>query len=213
MSLAHRSVPGVAPDVLERLIRRYWGEVLYTDDALAALLEVADRRERPTLVIVTADHGEGLGQHEWLEHAVHLYDEQLHVPLIVHGPGRVRPGRRVATPVALADVAPTLLELLGIASDAPADGRSLAAVARGGPEPAPRPLFGVRRLVSEAGRLGPRRRARRCATPRWKYIWDSEAAHELYDLAADPGELRNVLGRARATSRPSCAACSSDTSR
>jgi arylsulfatase A-like enzyme len=191
VSLAHRSVPGVTPDVLARLIRRYWGEVLYTDDALAALLEVTSRRERPTLVIVTADHGEGLGQHEWLEHAVHLYEEQLHVPLIVRGPG-VSAGRRVATPVALADVAPTLLELLGVASGAPADGRSLAAVVRGGPEPAPRPLFGVRRLVSEevAWDRGVELSVR---DQRWKYVWDSEAEHELYDLAADPGELRNVL--------------------
>jgi arylsulfatase A-like enzyme len=190
-SLVDRSVPGIEPDVLARLIRRYWGEVLYTDDALAALLDVAGRRERPTLVVVTADHGEGLGQHEWLEHAVHLYEEQLHVPLILHGAAGLAAGRRVATPVALADVAPTLLELLDVANADPLDGRSLAAVARGGPEPEARPLFGVRRLVSEdvAWDRGVELSVR---DARWKYIWDSEAAAELYDLEGDPGELRDL---------------------
>jgi arylsulfatase A-like enzyme len=190
-SLVNRRVPGIEPDVLARLIRRYWGEVLYTDDALAALLDVASRRERPTLVVVTADHGEGLGQHEWLEHAVHLYEEQLHVPLILHGLPGLAAGRRVATPVALADVAPTLLELLGVPNGDAIDGRSLAAAARGGPEPEARPLFGVRRLVSEdvAWDRGVELSVR---DERWKYIWDSEAAAELYDLSTDPGELRDV---------------------
>lgn len=193
ISLDGREIPNVPSSKLEQLIRRYHAEVLYTDDALAALLDAASRRSsRPTIVAITADHGEGLGQHQWLEHAVHLYEEQLHVPLVLHAPGLLPAGRRVATPVALADVAPTLLELADVAPATAVDGRSLAASARGGAEPEPRPIFGVRRLVSEEAGWdrGVKLSVRRGP---WKYIWASEQPHELYDLAADPGERSNVL--------------------
>lgn len=189
-----RHVPGVSPEQLEKLVRQYHGEVLYTDDALAALVDAATRKsKRPTLVVVTSDHGEGLGQHDCLEHAVHLYEEQVRIPLIVHGLGDLAAGRRVATPVALADVAPTVLELAGLPGLPAPDGRSLASAARGGAEPEPRPVFGVRRLVSEQVKWdrGVKLSVRRGT---WKYIWASERPHELYDLAADPAESRNALG-------------------
>ena len=191
--LEGRKVAGVAPAQLERLVQRYHGEVLYVDDALAALLDAVARRTGDSaLVVVTADHGEGLGQHGWVEHAVHLYDEQIRVPLLVRWPGQVPKGRRVATPVELADVAPTVLELAGIESDAPRDGRSLADAIRGGPEPPEHPIFGIRRLVEDKTgwdqgvKLSVRNQG-------WKYIFASESPNELYDLAADPGEQSNVI--------------------
>lgn len=191
--LEGRSAKGIGPDKLETLIRRYLGEVLYTDDALAALLDVVDRPgARPTLVVVTADHGEGLGQHHWMEHALHLYEEQLHVPLLLRWPGEIPEGRRVATPVALADVAPTVLALAGLPLPADLDGRSLAEVVRGGAEPAERPIFAVRRLVSESAGFGTgvKLSVREGA---WKYIWNGDLPHELYDLEADPHERRNLI--------------------
>ena len=188
-----RGVPGVSPARLERLVQRYHGEVLYVDDALAALLDaVARRTDDSALVVLTADHGEGLGQHAWIEHAVHLYDEQIQVPLLVRWPGEVPEGRRIATPVELADVAPTVLELAGIESDAPRDGRSLAATIRGGAEPAAHPIFGIRRLVEEktGWDQGVKLSVR---SDDWKYIFASESQSELYDLDADPGEQNDVL--------------------
>ncbi len=158
--LEGRAVAGLAPAQLERLVQLYHGEVLYVDDALAALLDAVARRSHDeALVVLTADHGEGLGQHGWLEHATQLYDEQIRVPLLVRWPGRVPAGRRIATPVELADVAPTLLELAGVASPAPCDGRSLAAAIRDGAE---LPLATDLRNPQPAGRghrLGPRREA------------------------------------------------------
>lgn len=188
-----REMPSVGPVQLEQLIRRYHGEVLYIDDSLAALLDAATRRgKRPTIVAVTADHGEGLGQHRWVEHAVHLYEEQVRVPLVLRAPG-VPAGRRIATPVALADVAPTLLELAGLPVPAPIDGRSLAPAALGKQELDARPIFGVRRLVSEEAGWdrGVKLSVR---NGRWKYIWASDQPHELYDLDADPHERSDVLG-------------------
>jgi arylsulfatase A-like enzyme len=189
-----RSVEGVAPEKLEHLVRQYHGEVLYVDDALAALLDAVERRTQDkALVVLTADHGEALGQHRWLEHATNLYDEQIHVPLLVRWPGEVPAGRRIATPVGLVDVAPTVLALAGIESLATRDGRSLAAAIRGDAEPSPRPIFGIRRLVDESTGWG-RGVKLSVRTDRWKYIFSSDAPHELFDLEADPGEQQNVLG-------------------
>lgn len=195
VALDGRSAKGIGPDKIERLIRRYLGEVLYTDDALAALLDVVDRPgARPTLVVVTADHGEGLGQHHWMEHALHLYEEQLHVPLLLRWPGEIPAGRRIATPVALADVAPTILALAGLPLPANMDGRSLAEAVRGGAEPAARPIFAMRRLVSETAGLGTGvKLSVREGT--WKYIWNGDRPQELYDLAADPNERQNVIAQ------------------
>ena len=188
-----RSVEGVAPRKLEQLVQRYHGEVLYVDDALAALLDAVERRTHDkALVVLTADHGEGLGQHGWLEHATNLYDEQIHVPLLVRWPGEVPAGRRIATPVGLVDVAPTVLALAGIESTAPRDGRSLAAAIRGDAELPPRPLFGIRRLIDETTGWGHGVKLS-VRNDRWKYIFSSDAPHELFDLEADPGEQHNVI--------------------
>ena len=193
-TLEGRDVKGLSPTQLEKLVRQYHGEVLYVDDSLAALLDAVDRRTGDTaLVVVTADHGEGLGQHRWLEHATNLYDEQIHVPLMVRWPGEVPAGRRIATPVGLIDVAPTVLELAGIESTAPRDGRSLAASIRGSVEPPPRPTLGVRRLVDDPPGWGPGVKLP-VRDDRWKYVFSSDEPHELYDLAADPGEQHNVAG-------------------
>jgi arylsulfatase A-like enzyme len=200
LPLDGRRVRGVKHDRLALLVHRYHGEVLYADESLAALLEAvaARSRGRSVLTVVTSDHGEGLGQHGWLEHAVHLYDEQVRVPLLIHWPGRVPAGRVVHAPVGLLDVAPTLLELAGLAPLVEADGRSLAGAARGDGEPPARPLFGLRHLVTERSGWG-RGVKSSVRTARWKYIRGGEEPDELYDLAADPAERRNLRAAEPAT--------------
>ena len=138
-----------------------------------------------TLVVVTADHGESLGEHGETTHGLFAYNATLAVPLIVNGPG-LAPGE-VDEPVAHADLMPTILDLLGSPIPDSLDGRSLvrapardrsiyfealdASLTRGWA-----PLVGV----IQNG---------------WKFIDLPDA--ELYDLTADPGELRN-----RASSDP-----------
>jgi arylsulfatase A-like enzyme len=195
VSLKGRAISGVPPGNLQQLVRLYQGEVLYVDAEIDALVQaLEDPRLGSTLVVVTADHGEGLGQHGWLEHALYLYDEQIRVPLIAYWPGQLPKGLRVATPVGLADVAPTLAELAGLPELAGIDGRSLAATARGGVAPDARPLFGYRHLISEATGWD-RGEKTSVRTDVWKYIrstGNGPTREELYDLQKDPGELHDV---------------------
>ena len=104
----------------------YDGEIAYADELVGRLLDRLRRRklfDRATIVLL-ADHGEGLGDHGEQEHGMFLYDETMHVPLIVKLPGQHR-GRRVAAPVQHIDVAPTLLALAGIAAPTDLHGRNL----------------------------------------------------------------------------------------
>ena len=191
-----RAIPGVAPERLLDLVSRYHGEVMYTDDSLGQLLAAVRDREstRPTLLVVTSDHGEGLGEHGWLEHSVQLYDETIHVPLLFQGLSGLPRGRRFSNPVGLVDVAPTLLELAGLPQLERADGRSLAPDLRRGSEPEPRPLYAHRRRFRTAKhgvRAEPQAAVR---TVEWKYLRTVDGEEELYDLREDPDERRNLVG-------------------
>lgn len=169
--------------------RPYDGEVAFVDSQVARLLAglerlgVADR----TLVAFTADHGESLGEHGEQTHGVLLYEATLRVPLIFRLPGGRRAGELRHDAATLADVAPSVLELAGLPPEPVADGRDLFASSResrrlGAISEAPRRRLGWAPLF--AMREGP-----------FKYIGGPRP--ELYDLAADPGESRNVLDEHR----------------
>jgi arylsulfatase A-like enzyme/Flp pilus assembly protein TadD len=118
----------------------YSGEVAFVDAQLAVLFESlrkggqADR----TLVVLTADHGESLGEHGELTHGYFAYNSTLHVPLIIAGPG-VRPGR-VGTMVGHIDIFPTVCRLLGVPEPPGLQGRSLVPLMNGGKDK-PRPVY------------------------------------------------------------------------
>ncbi len=172
--------------------RPYAGEVAWSDElvgrlerALARLGMAAD-----TLLVVTSDHGEGLGEHGEMLHGFFAYQSTLRVPLLLRGPG-VEPGTRVALPVGLVDLFPTLLELLRVDPPPAAtlSGRSFAAALSGGEPPPPAPVYGeslVPRLHFGWSEL------RTVRDGPWKYV---EAPRpELYDLERDPGETVNRVG-------------------
>jgi arylsulfatase A-like enzyme len=190
--LAGRSAPGYDGATIERAVLGYHAEVLFVDEGVQGLLDALDQRAIAdrTLVSVTADHGEGLGQHAWMGHTVHLYDEQIRIPWILRWPGVVPAGVKIASPVGLVDVAPTLAELAGVALPGPVDGRSIAASLRSGSEPEARPVFGIRPRFEKPYRdhFGEKRYVR---TQRWKLIRGEDTPDELYDLETDPRELRN----------------------
>ncbi|PYQ55815.1 MAG: hypothetical protein DMF78_00860, partial [Acidobacteria bacterium] len=110
--------------------RPYDGEVAFVDAQLGRLLQRVGSPSDGTVVLVTADHGESLGEHGEETHGVFVYDATLRVPLLLAGPGLA--GGRVATTVARGiDVAPTLLDLAGVPAQPGVEGRSLRSAALG----------------------------------------------------------------------------------
>jgi choline-sulfatase len=167
----------------------YDGEVAFADDLVGRLDGALDRlaRRQDTLMVVTSDHGEGLGDHGEAVHGFFVYESTLAVPLVMRGPG-IPAGTRIATTMRSVDLVPTALDLLG-APLAPGQvsGRSLAAAFRGGPPPADEATY--------AESLTPLLHfgwsdLRSLREGRFKYI--AAPRPELYDLKADPGELRNL---------------------
>ncbi len=168
----------------------YLAEVLYVDHQIGELMEELTRLKlrETTLVVLTADHGEGRGDHSELTHSFFVYDSTMRVPLIFWGADLLPRGEIVTSLVRTADIAPTVLDLLGLPPlPGPTQGVSLRPLLTGastdleligyGESIEPHTTFGssVLRFVREG---------------RWKYIHKLDPA--LYDVAADPGELRNL---------------------
>jgi arylsulfatase A-like enzyme/tetratricopeptide (TPR) repeat protein len=168
--------------------RPYDGEVAFVDAEIGRLLASVDRSR--TVVVVTADHGESLGDHGESDHGYFLYDSTLHVPLVVSGPlgqGRIAP-RVVAEQVRSIDIAPTIAALAGLGPEPSADGESLVPLLEGRTRQDvpvslaeswyPRLHFGWSELRS--ARVG-----------EWKYI--AAPKPELYDLRSDRVERKNLV--------------------
>lgn len=160
-----------------------------------------------TLVVVTADHGQGLSDgvrnHGWLLHRL-LYDWSIHVPLLLKPAGpeaAARRGQVVAELVRSVDILPTVLELLDLPPPAEIDGRSVMPLVRGELDE-PRLAYADALNLEDSHSPGPRLPEGQndnlyaVRDQRWKLIWHARepSNSELYDLAADPEELRNVIG-------------------
>ncbi len=104
----------------------YDAEVAYQDNYLGALFDLLDARslDRETMTVIVADHGDGLGEHNYFGHAFVAYEELVHVPLIVHWPGQYPAEARVESPVSTRRVFHTLLDAAG---HAPATAEKVAA--------------------------------------------------------------------------------------
>ena len=181
----------------------YHGEVAWTDQALGPLFEKLRALSRPTLVIVTADHGESLGDHGELTHGMFAYEPTLRVPLIVatiepEGDAglsrRTSKGVVIDAPVRHVDIAPTVLELAGV-SAVETSGTSLVPLVAQAFRPAntpDRPAYFEAMTYNLVRGWAP---LRGVLVERSKYI--DLPIPELYDLAADPGETTNLADRER----------------
>jgi arylsulfatase A-like enzyme len=178
------------------LVELYDAEIEYMDRELSRVLAALDELgvRDDTLVVVLADHGEAFGEHDFWSHGI-LYEEQLHVPLVLAGPG-VPAGIAPPDVVRLVDLAPTLCQLLRLdAGEAAFDGASLAAHLRAGDAPTSEPAREVPAEVHHAAQDRLRRDTEMYSLRlgRWKYIHrPTRETHELYDLETDPGELTNL---------------------
>lgn len=188
-------------DALASTVASYDGEIRFADAELGALLDALRGLGLldTTLVVVAADHGEGLMSHGHMGHGPQLYEEAVRVPLVLRWPRGLPRGARVETPVLLADVAPTVLALVGVNEVLErADGIDVADVLRGrGAGEANRPVLLERRRYHEeetADGMPVRGALLGVRLGRFKYLEaPEEERRELFDLAADPAEARNLL--------------------
>jgi arylsulfatase A-like enzyme len=198
------------PAQLVERLAGYEAEVRYADRELGRLLAAWDThaRGRQGLVVVTADHGEGLGEHELLGHGLWNYEEQLLVPLVLRMRAAVPAGAVVEGCTSQVDVAATIAELAGVPSAL--GGQSLVPLLRGEEAPGERAVLAERRLFTEpdwAAREDLREllaalsglpgvgRGEQIALVQgdYKYIWSEGAPDELFRLDRDPHETRVIV--------------------
>jgi arylsulfatase A-like enzyme len=165
---------------------RYDAECSAADDAVRDLRESFARRGRRAAWVVTADHGEEFGEHGGSFHGTSVYDEQVHVPLVIDAPGVS--AHVIDAPVSLVDVVPTVLAGVGIRLPPRLRGNDLGALVFGPPA--------ATHAFASTGTL------RAVVAPEAKLILDlSDGTTELYDLARDPGETRNLADQRPAVVR------------
>ncbi len=185
--------PGISDK--DYVIAQYDGAVAYMDAAIATIftalktLGILD----DTIVVINSDHGETLYDHEcWFDHHG-IYDNVLHVPLIIRYPAKLPQGRRLAGYNQQKDLVPTLLDLAGIACDIPFDGRSLTPMVRGEVNSHESSFY-----ITECTWM----RKHGWRTPEWKLMralepdFHFKPAVELYNLVEDPDENVNLASEA-----------------
>jgi arylsulfatase len=171
------------------LVARYDEGINYSDALVGDFLEKlrAGKLLDNAVVIITADHGEGLFDHDYFFHDFNLYEDTLRVPLLVRAPGLA--AGEVTEQVALIDLLPTVLDLAGIAPPEGAQGLSLRPLLYGRE---PGAAFS-RDIFSESGVGG-----KAVRSGKWKLIWAPGRA-ELYDLESDPGEKKDLAAKEKKT--------------
>jgi arylsulfatase A-like enzyme/Tfp pilus assembly protein PilF len=178
------------PFAAEYRSQPYYGEVAFVDSALGPLFNRLSTLQRPTLVVLTADHGESLGEHGEATHGMFAYESTLRVPLIVARvvPDRRKParGRVVDSPVRHIDIAPTVLAAVGAPPDSSLPGSSLLDVIRTGASPQ-RPTYFEAMTYNLVRGWAPLRGVIQART---KYV--DLPIPELYDLATDRTESVNL---------------------
>jgi arylsulfatase A-like enzyme len=187
---------------LEKCFSLYDGELAFTDQEIGKVFEALKHLglEEDTLVVLTSDHGEGLGQHNHIGHGYNIYEEAVSVPLLFRWPNHIPKGLALSSPVEGVDIMPTILDLIGVDLDGLSlHGQSMAPALRGGPEvDKDRPVYLFREYFTGRHRglykntffKGNKFAIRK---GKWKYIEGKEEnSKELFDLSSDPRELENI---------------------
>lgn len=178
--------PHVAPAGSAPFADAYDAEIAHADAQLGRLLAVLGQAGRQVATVVTADHGESFGAHGEESHGIFVYDATARVPLIVHAPGPVAPDR-CAAPVSVADIARTLLDLAAVASDALPAAAAPSLLATAAAPDGERAIYVESFMPYHSYRWHPLQ----------ALVWQGfklvrGRSDELYDLANDPGETRDL---------------------
>ncbi|MDG2049229.1 MAG: sulfatase [Myxococcota bacterium] len=178
----------------------YDREIRYADDQLRVLIESLDQDGllENTVVVILADHGEAFFEHTYIGHGSDLHRETVRVPLIFVGPG-IPQGRRIEQPVGLADVMPTVLDLLGVPIPPQVKGQSLVPLFSGPPVDEDRPIFSEAWQITGVTRKGgveldqPTYGVERGRYKLIRYPESEGFRYAFFDLVSDPDENQNLL--------------------
>ena len=167
-------------------IALYYASLAQTDDNVGKLLGTLSELglNENTIVLYTSDHGEMLGEHGLWQKFV-FYEPSVGVPLIFRVPGVTPPNARCATPVSLVQMVPTLLELCGVPIPAGLDGAGIARLLR-------EPGAEIRSTVFAELALKTQHPGAMIRQGGYKYCYYVGDLDELYDLVADPAEMKNL---------------------
>ena len=169
----------------------YFGEIAFVDEQIGRLRAALKQRgllDR-TLIVLTADHGEGRRDHRELTHSYFVYDSTMRVPLIFWQPRLIPPNLRVECTVSTVDIAPTLYALAGVDEPPGVQGTPLTPLLEQTATDLGGSVYGESVAAKHAFGYAVLRTLRAGG---WKYIHAPKP--ELYDLVHDPGERRNVIG-------------------
>jgi len=171
----------------------YSAGIITADAAVGKLLSAlkAQKLDANTAILVVSDHGQSLGSHGEDSHGIFLYDEPIHVPLLVKLPEAQPAAKQVAAKVRLVDIAPTLLEIAGIPVPSQMLGQSLLRIAKSG---ADQPVYSRSDLSQRGFGWSPLESWRA-----GKYLYIRAPTPELYDTTADPGATHNLAQSSKAT--------------
>ncbi|MES2639446.1 MAG: sulfatase [Myxococcota bacterium] len=193
---AQEGSPDIPPYVLDKgqterrhYVAGYDGDISYLDEELGKLVRYVKTKgwAEDTLIVVTADHGESLGEHGRTFCHGSLYETDLHVPMVVWGPGRVPAGAHVTAETNHVDVLPTLLDYAGLPIPAGLHGASVKGITT------TRPPGSLPVNLAVVGRAERMRWAVRDGATKVLLDRDGRLA-SAWNLATDPGELRDLVG-------------------
>ena len=217
--LTDESSQGVSlsDEEVKALKQLYEAEIAYLDMRIGEITDYLRSRDYldNTLLIITADHGENIGEHDLIDHQLGLYDTTLLIPLILRFPARIDAGTRIEDLVQSVDIFPTVLDVAAVKEEEINDqvqGRSLFfnLEGKGGRGVAyseymsPKDQFKrVQRWAEARGKVAHvfrfDRRLKSIRTDSHKYIWSSDGLDEMYLITSDPGEEDNMSESAERT--------------
>jgi choline-sulfatase len=173
----------------------YNGEVAYVDSTVGKFLRQLRSRGLydNAIIAVMADHGEALGEHGEETHGIFLYDETIHVPLLIKRPGAITSTKQIQQRVGLVDVLPTILDAAGLPVPQTVQGQSLFPMMNGKDAPADRPAYAESDYPHRAYGWSPLRALRT-----GKYLYIDAPRRELYDQIVDPKSARDLSGSSTA---------------
>jgi arylsulfatase A-like enzyme len=169
----------------------YDGEIEFVDKHIGELLEFVNQQEwgKRTAIVITSDHGEAFGEHKQYRHGFEIWENLVHVPLIIHAPG-VTP-RQIDVPRSAIDLAPTIMELIGVPRPEWFQGTSLVPELFGGEAKA-------RDVIVDLPRTSDNDRRRALIRGDYKLTaYGDDFGYELYDLKNDPGEKKDIKNQNR----------------